>query len=136
MWRNSTGTAPTLWVSRSGYTGEDGYEISVPEAQAVALAEALLDQPEVAPIGLGARDSLRLEAGMPLYGHDIDTTTRPVEAALVWAIQKARRLAARGRAAFPARRVILTELAEGPGAAARGPAPRGPRAHPRRRRDL
>jgi aminomethyltransferase len=80
-----------LWVSRSGYTGEDGYEISVPNAQLRAFAEALLHQPEVMPIGLGARDSLRLEAGLCLYGHDIDTTTSPVEAGLTWAIQKARR---------------------------------------------
>ena len=81
----------TLWVSRSGYTGEDGYEISVPEAKAEALARALLADERVAPIGLGARDSLRLEAGLCLYGHDIDTTTRPYEASLGWAIQKARR---------------------------------------------
>ena len=81
----------TLWISRSGYTGEDGYEISVPEAKAEALARALLADDRVAPIGLGARDSLRLEAGLCLYGHDIDATTRPYEAALGWAIQKARR---------------------------------------------
>ncbi|MCB2143645.1 MAG: glycine cleavage system aminomethyltransferase GcvT, partial [Rhodobacteraceae bacterium] len=80
-----------LWISRSGYTGEDGYEISVPDAQARAFCEALLAMEEVAPIGLGARDSLRLEAGMCLYGHDIDTTTSPVEGNLGWAIQKARR---------------------------------------------
>ena len=74
-----------LWISRSGYTGEDGFEISVHNDQAEALALALLDQPEVMPIGLGARDSLRLEAGLCLYGHDIDTSTSPVEAGLTWA---------------------------------------------------
>jgi aminomethyltransferase len=78
-------------VSRSGYTGEDGFEISVPEADAVGLAEALLGEPEVKPIGLGARDSLRLEAGLCLYGHDIDETTSPVEAGLTWSIGKRRR---------------------------------------------
>src|SRR5437867_2059453 len=79
------------FVSRSGYTGEDGFEISVPAAQAEALVTALLDNPEVLPIGLGARDSLRLEAGLWLYGHDIDTTTTPVAAALEWSVQKIRR---------------------------------------------
>lgn len=103
-----------LWVSRSGYTGEDGFEISVPEGRAVALAEALLAQPGVAPIGLGARDSLRLEAGMCLYGHDIDTTTTPVEADLAWAIQKARRAGGARAGGFPGADRILRELAEGP----------------------
>ena len=79
------------WVSRSGYTGEDGYEISVPEGAAVALAEALLAQDTVEPIGLGARDSLRLEAGLCLYGHELDTTVSPIEAGLIWSIQKNRR---------------------------------------------
>ncbi|MDH4584293.1 glycine cleavage system aminomethyltransferase GcvT, partial [Pseudomonas sp. BN415] len=79
------------YVSRSGYTGEDGYEISVPVAQAEALARTLLAQPEVQPIGLGARDSLRLEAGLCLYGHDMNTDTTPVDASLTWAISKARR---------------------------------------------
>ena len=79
------------FVSRSGYTGEDGFEISVPAAQAEALARLLLAGGDVLPIGLGARDSLRLEAGLCLYGHDIDTTTTPVEAALEWSIQKSRR---------------------------------------------
>ena len=78
-------------VSRSGYTGEDGYEISVPAAQAEALARALLAEPEVAPAGLGARDSLRLEAGLCLYGNDIDASTNPVEAALTWTIAKRRK---------------------------------------------
>src|SRR5258705_2360736 len=79
------------YVSRSGYTGEDGFEISVPAEHAVALATALLDNSDVLPVGLGARDSLRLEAGLCLYGHDIDTTTTPVEAALERPIQKSRR---------------------------------------------
>lgn len=79
------------FVTRSGYTGEDGFEISVPEAQAVKLAEALLAQPEVKPAGLGARDTLRLEAGLCLYGHDIDSGTSPIEAGLQWAIQAVRR---------------------------------------------
>jgi aminomethyltransferase len=78
-------------ISRSGYTGEDGYEISVPARQAEDLAQRLLAEPEVAPIGLGARDSLRLEAGLCLYGNDIDTTTNPVEAALTWTIGKRRK---------------------------------------------
>jgi aminomethyltransferase len=80
-----------LFITRSGYTGEDGFEISVPGVQAEAFARALLAQPEVKPIGLGARNSLRLEAGLCLYGNDIDETTHPVEAALTWAIQKVRR---------------------------------------------
>ena len=80
-------------ISRSGYTGEDGFELSAPAAQAESLADALLAQPEVAPAGLGARDSLRLEAGLCLYGHDIDETTTPVEAGLVWVLGKRRRAA-------------------------------------------
>ena len=103
-----------LWISRSGYTGEDGYEISVPDAQARAFCEALLAMEEVAPIGLGARDSLRLEAGMCLYGHDIDTTTSPVEGNLGWAIQKARRAGGSREGGFPGAARILHELAEGP----------------------
>lgn len=103
-----------LWISRSGYTGEDGFEISVPNAQAEALARALLDQPEVMPIGLGARDSLRLEAGLCLYGHDINTTTSPVEAGLVWAIQKARKAGGARAGGFPGAERILHELAHGP----------------------
>jgi aminomethyltransferase len=103
-----------LWISRSGYTGEDGFEISVSNAQALALAQALLDQPEVMPIGLGARDSLRLEAGLCLYGHDIDTTTSPVEAGLTWAIQKARKPGGAREGGFPGDTRILHELAHGP----------------------
>jgi aminomethyltransferase len=103
-----------LWVSRSGYTGEDGFEISVPDKLAKAFATALLDQPQVMLIGLGARDSLRLEAGLCLYGHDIDTTTSPVEAGLTWAIQKARRAGGLRAGGFPGDDRILQELAEGP----------------------
>ncbi len=102
------------WVSRSGYTGEDGYEISLPMAEAEAFARKLLAEPEVMPIGLGARDSLRLEAGLCLYGHDIDTTTSPVEAGLVWAMQKARRTGGLREGGFPGAERILRELAEGP----------------------
>lgn len=80
-----------LWVSRSGYTGEDGFEISLPGDAAIEFARELLAEPEVLPIGLGARDSLRLEAGLCLYGHDIDRTTNPVEAGLLWSIPKRRR---------------------------------------------
>ncbi len=102
-----------LWVSRSGYTGEDGYEISVPEDRAEALARALLASPEVEPIGLGARDSLRLEAGLCLYGHDYRRDTTPVEAALTWAIQKARRTGGAREGGFPGAEVILAQLAKG-----------------------
>ena len=101
------------WVSRSGYTGEDGYEISVPEGAAVALAEALLAQDAVEPIGLGARDSLRLEAGLCLYGHDIDTTTTPAAANLLWAIQKVRRADGDRAGGFPGADIILPEIATG-----------------------
>ena len=103
-----------LWISRSGYTGEDGYEISVPIGGATGLARALLAMDEVEPIGLGARDSLRLEAGLCLYGHDIDTTTSPVEAGLTWAIQKSRRTDGARAGGFPGATRILHELAEGP----------------------
>ncbi len=96
-------------VSRSGYTGEDGFEISLTGAAAEGLARALLAEPEVAPIGLGARDSLRLEAGLCLYGHDIDAATTPVEAGLRWAIAKRRR----EEGGFPGAAVILRQLAEG-----------------------
>ncbi len=102
-----------LWLSRSGYTGEDGYEISVPESRANDLAEALLAMDEVEAIGLGARDSLRLEAGLCLYGSDIDETTSPVEAALGWAIQKARRAGGERAGGFPGADRILQELETG-----------------------
>ncbi len=101
------------WVSRSGYTGEDGYEISVPNNKAVKLAEALLGMEEVAPIGLGARDSLRLEAGLCLYGNDIDTGTTPVEAALTWAVQKIRRTGGDRAGGFPGADVILAQFDDG-----------------------
>ncbi|MCZ4353252.1 glycine cleavage system aminomethyltransferase GcvT [Roseovarius aestuarii] len=100
-------------ISRSGYTGEDGYEISVADTDAVALARALLALEEVEPIGLGARDSLRLEAGLCLYGHDIDTKTTPAEAALGWAIQKVRRAGGKREGGFPGADVILPQLIEG-----------------------
>ncbi len=100
----------TCHISRSGYTGEDGYEISIKAAHAVAIWSALLRDPAVKPIGLGARDSLRLEAGLCLYGHDIDTTTSPVEAALTWSIQKRRR----EEGGFAGAERVRRELAEGP----------------------
>jgi aminomethyltransferase len=102
-----------LWISRSGYTGEDGYEISVAEDQAEAFARTLLDNDAVAPIGLGARDSLRLEAGLCLYGHDIDSETSPAEAALGWAIQKVRRSGGAREGGFPGADVILPQLVQG-----------------------
>jgi aminomethyltransferase len=101
------------FVSRSGYTGEDGFEISVPADKAEALASALLDNGDVLPIGLGARDSLRLEAGLCLYGHDIDTTTTPIEGALQWSIQKSRRNAGARAGGFPGADLILAQLESG-----------------------
>jgi len=98
------------FVTRSGYTGEDGFEISVPEAHAVTLAEALLAQPEVLPAGLGARDTLRLEAGLCLYGHDIDESTSPIEAGLGWAIQKVRRPGGARAGGYPGAAVIEAHL--------------------------
>lgn len=92
-----------LWVSRSGYTGEDGYEISVDAAQAEAFARRVLQADGVVPVGLGARDSLRLEAGLCLYGNDIDIHTSPIEANLVWAIQKVRRTGGARAGGFPGR---------------------------------
>ncbi|WP_374493343.1 glycine cleavage system aminomethyltransferase GcvT [Brachymonas sp.] len=99
-----------LFVTRSGYTGEDGFEISVPGEQAEAFARALLAEPEVRPAGLGARNSLRLEAGLCLYGNDIDTTTTPVEAALTWAIQKVRRTGGARAGGFPGAGIVLDQL--------------------------
>ena len=99
-----------LWISRSGYTGEDGFEISLPDEAAAAFADALLAQPEVKPIGLGARDSLRLEAGLPLYGHDLDPETTPVMADLGFALSKQRREAGD----FVGAERILAERAAGP----------------------
>ena len=103
----------TCFVSRSGYTGEDGFEISVPAPAAEPLCDALLRNPAVAPIGLGARDSLRLEAGLCLYGADLDETTTPVEAALDWTIGKARRRGGERAGGFPGAESILGQLAGG-----------------------
>jgi aminomethyltransferase len=99
-----------LFVTRSGYTGEDGFEISVHESRADAFARALLAQAEVKPVGLGARNSLRLEAGLCLYGNDIDTTTTPVEAALNWAMQKVRRTGGERAGGFPGAAKVLGQL--------------------------
>jgi aminomethyltransferase len=96
-------------ITRSGYTGEDGFEISLPASDAAPVAEMLLAQPEVRPIGLGARDSLRLEAGLCLYGHDIDETTTPVEAGLAWTIGRRRR----AEGGFPGAAIVLRQLADG-----------------------
>lgn len=100
-------------VTRSGYTGEDGFEISTPIEAARPIAEALLGEPDVEPIGLGARDSLRLEAGMCLCGSDIDTETTPVEADLVWAIQKSRRIGGVRAGGYPGADTILEQLEKG-----------------------
>jgi aminomethyltransferase len=99
-----------ILASRSGYTGEDGFELSVPSDRAEAVTKLLLDQPEVAPAGLGARDSLRLEAGLPLYGQDLDEFTTPVEAGLTWAIGKRRKMAW----GFPGAATIRDQLDNGP----------------------
>jgi aminomethyltransferase len=101
-----------IWchISRSGYTGEDGFEISVHAGEAAQLWRSLLAHPEVKPIGLGARDSLRLEAGLCLYGHDIDTTTSPIEAGLIWSIQKRRR----EEGGFPGAERVQREIKDGP----------------------
>ena len=116
----STGSQDVhVFLTRSGYTGEDGFEISVEASDALALAKALLAQPEVKPIGLGARNSLRLEAGLPLYGNDIDSTTTPVEASLNWAIQKVRRTGGARAGGFPGASKILAQLADPTGATAR-----------------
>ncbi|MGD9838835.1 MAG: glycine cleavage system aminomethyltransferase GcvT [Afipia sp.] len=101
------------FVSRSGYTGEDGFEISVPAKDAERLATALLADPAVLPIGLGARDSLRLEAGLCLYGHDIDSTTTPVEGALEWSVQKSRRSGGARAGGFPGADIILKQFDTG-----------------------
>src|SRR5205823_11481662 len=98
---------------RSGYTGEDGFEISVPAEHAEALARLLLQDTDVLPIGLGARDSLRLEAGLCLYGHDIDTTTTPVEAALERSVQKVRRNGGARAGGFPGADTILAQFERG-----------------------
>ena len=97
------------WISRSGYTGEDGFEIAIPAADAERIADLLCGEPEVHPIGLGARDSLRLEAGLPLYGHDLDRSTDPVSARLGWAVAKRRR----EQGGFPGHARIAAALAQG-----------------------
>ncbi|WP_416915523.1 MAG: glycine cleavage system aminomethyltransferase GcvT [Roseicyclus sp.] len=114
-----------LWISRSGYTGEDGFEISVPTGQVEGFARALLADERVAPIGLGARDSLRLEAGLPLYGQDMDETISPVEAGQAWSIGKARRAGGARAGSFPGADVILDQLAHGAPRRRVGLAPEG-----------
>ncbi len=109
FWGPKTDPEP-LWISRSGYTGEDGFEISVPATHAQKLADQLCAQPDVKPIGLGARDSLRLEAGLPLYGHDMTTDVEPVEANAAFAISKRRRT----EGGFAGAERILDALANGP----------------------
>jgi len=116
---NTGAESIAVFLTRSGYTGEDGFEISVRATQALALAKALLAQPEVKPIGLGARNSLRLEAGLPLYGNDVDTTTTPVESSLQWAIQKVRRTGGARAGGFPGAAKILAQLAGDAGATSR-----------------
>ena len=98
------------FVTRSGYTGEDGFEVSVPAAQADTVARALLAEPEVQPVGLGARNSLRLEAGLCLYGNDLDTSTTPPEASLNWAIQKVRRAGGARAGGFPGADLVLAQI--------------------------
>jgi len=114
-----------VWVSRSGYTGEDGFEISLPADRAREFADALLADPAVAPIGLGARDSLRLEAGMPLYGNDIGADVTPGQAALGWSIPKIRRSGGVREGGFPGADVILPELAQGADTTRLGLRPQG-----------
>jgi glycine cleavage system T protein (aminomethyltransferase) len=116
--------APCL-VMRSGYTGEDGFEISTPSDLAREIAEELLADASVAPAGLGARDSLRLEAGLPLYGSDIDETTTPIEAGLAWAIQNTRREGGARQGGFPGDGIILRQIAQGPPRARVGLRPAG-----------
>jgi aminomethyltransferase len=112
-------------ISRSGYTGEDGFEISVPAADAMRLAKMLLANEAVAPVGLGARDSLRLEAGLCLYGQDLNTQTTPVEAGLTWTIAKVRRPGGKRAGGFPGEKGIFRQLADGPGRRLVGLRPQG-----------
>ena len=114
-----------LWISRSGYTGEDGFEISVPDTGAEALARAILAHPDAAPIGLGARDSLRLEAGLCLYGHDMDEWTSPTEAGLNWAIPRVRREGGARMGGFPGWESVVHEIANGSDEARVGLRPEG-----------
>lgn len=115
----------SLWLSRSGYTGEDGFEISVPAARAMEFTQALLDFPEVAMIGLGARDSLRLEAGLPLYGNDMDEETSPSRAALGWSIPKVRREGGERAGGYPGHAAIAAEMAAGAAKVRTGLRPQG-----------
>lgn len=114
-----------LWVSRSGYTGEDGFELSVPGGAAAGFAQELLAMDQVAPAGLGARDSLRLEAGMPLYGHELDQTITPAQAGIGFVVPKVRRLGGSREGGFPGADVILAELESGPARLRRGLRPQG-----------
>jgi aminomethyltransferase len=104
-----------LYITRSGYTGEDGFEISIHQSGASAFAQALLAQPEVMPVGLGARNSLRLEAGLCLYGNDMDANTTPLEAQLMWAIQKVRRSGGARAGGFLGAEALFKQMAQGPG---------------------
>lgn len=113
------------FITRSGYTGEDGFEISMPASQAEHIATLLLDQPEVNPCGLGARDSLRLEAGLCLYGHDLTTETTPVEASLLWALSKVRRQDGERAGGYPGSDVIFRQIAEKPNVKRVGLKPQG-----------
>ena len=113
------------WVSRSGYSGEDGYEVSIPAEDATTIVEALLAMDGVEPVGLGARDSLRLEAGLCLYGNDIDETTSPIEAGLNWAIQKIRRVGGERAGGFPGADIILDHIENGVGKKRVGLRPEG-----------
>jgi aminomethyltransferase len=111
--REATLLGAACYVSRSGYTGEDGFEISVPANAAETLARELLGNADVAPIGLGARDSLRLEAGLCLYGHDLDATTTPVEASLAWALSPVRRSGGARPGGYPGADIVLEQLKKG-----------------------
>ncbi len=115
----TSATPITIFATRSGYTGEDGFEISVHQDQAAALARLLLAQPQVMPVGLGARNSLRLEAGLCLYGNDLDDTTTPVEGQLNWAIQKVRRNGGARAGGFPGADIVLAQLDGGASAPGR-----------------
>jgi aminomethyltransferase len=120
-WRAFDYEGAGIYVTRSGYTGEDGFEISLPAVISEGFALRLLDHPDVGPVGLGARDSLRLEAGLCLYGHDIDATTDPVEAGLVFSIGKRQRV----EGAFPGFARIRAALDHGPARLRVGLAPQG-----------
>ena len=124
--RETSLAGATCWISRSGYTGEDGFEVSIPKGKADMLAELLLDGGGVIPAGLGARDTLRLEAGLCLYGQDIDLETSPVEAGLTWAIAKSRRFGGARPGGFPGAERILSEIERGCARRRVGIEPEGP----------